>query len=82
MHTTRAGVRDDIAGNYGSYDWKNAVSLRTRSGGDNWNNADNLAYFALGKNILTYITKRTKAKRKLLHSPEDERSQTSCSGRR
>lgn len=47
MHTPQGKSREDLGGPVRSYGWNNVVTLGRRK--DNWNNADNLAYFALGR---------------------------------
>jgi hypothetical protein len=50
MHTTQGRNRDDTGGLIGSYMWHNVVKLGAKP--NNYQNADNLMYFALGKFLL------------------------------
>lgn len=47
MHTHQGKDRDDTGGIVGSYLWNNVVKLGAKP--RNYQNADNLMYFALGK---------------------------------
>lgn len=47
MHTSQGGRKADTDGSVGSYGWKNAVKIGQKFNGHN--NADSLAFFALGK---------------------------------
>lgn len=54
MHTIDAGLRRDLEDNK-SYKWVDVVRIGRRP--DNWNNAQNLAYFALGNGSKSIRTK-------------------------